>query len=482
MNILIIDDEPDLGKALSEYIQISSKHQTEVHNDSGNIIPLLQKGNYDLLISDVRMPGITGIQLAEYINSEKIPTDIILISGEDDIINSINAIDAGVYDFLTKPVDMSRLSILLKEIEKKRKSVKTDFPALEKQKTIALAKISLPDDIFFTISKKEKYIIHSEKMVNIKKKTEKIAGFTDIPILIVGKTGTGKELIARMIHKISTGGNAPFIALNCAAIEKNLFESELFGYTKGAFTGADQKGNPGKIAMADGGTLFLDEITEISPDIQTKLLRVLQEKEYYQIGGTASRDVQARIVCATNKDINKLVEDGKFREDLFYRLDICKLEIPELKDRKEDIIPLGLFFIKDVIEKNNLPVSHLEGQVLQMLTENLWQGNIRQLKNTITRALLFSEDTILRESDFDITRILSKKSDTPFMPGNVHLPDDPFSLNNLVEDIIIKSLKKYNGNKTKTADFLKLDRYQFYRRYKSVVDRYMQENNDKKHI
>ena len=472
MKILLVDDQPEICSALKDYLTLAGNHDVYIITDSLMVISFLEKTKIDLVISDVRMPGLTGIQLARRIEKLDLPLEIVLISGEDDIIRSIDALNLGVCDFLTKPVDLNKLSAIINEIGKSKDFPETDFDSYTRKDKINIADIKLPDGIFYELNDGEKFILYSEKMRNIQKQVNKLSNFSELPVMIVGKTGSGKELIAKMIHKQTTGGDAPFIALNCAAIEENLFESELFGYEKGSFTGADRNGKSGKFELAEGGTLFLDEITEISLSLQTKLLRVLQEREYYRVGGDSLKTVNARIICATNRDMAEIVGEGRFREDLYYRLDICKLVVPELNARREAIAPLALHLIKEISQKYKLPIKAVSGKVLQVLKRQDWPGNVRQLKNYIMRAMLFCDGDTLNEQDLEIFNKPEKHKTARLSVQNMDLPNGPFSLNGLVEGLILKSLKKFEGNKAKASRFLGLDRYQFYRRYKNVVDKY----------
>ncbi len=308
----------------------------------------------------------------------------------------------------------------------------------------------------------------------IYKKLMKIHEYPEIPVLIQGRTGTGKEIIASYIHFQNKGMEKPYIAINCAAIGKNLFESELFGYVKGAFTGADPNGKDGKIKLAEGGSLFLDEVTEISPDLQTKLLRVLQEKEYYKVGGNKKYKVNTRIICATNKNIKRLIREGKFREDLYYRLDVCKVIIPLLNARKEEIIPFSLFFMNLLNKQKKNPIKSVESKVLEFLKNYNWTGNVRQLRNAITKAILFNDSGTLRTEDFSFLERKESKRLKMLITDNFLLPEKPFNIEKFTKEIIIKTLNKFNGNKSKTAEFLGLNRLQLYNRYKTIVDKYAQ--------
>jgi len=470
VKVLLLDDEPELVAALDDFLRLRGDVETVTRTDSLVALKYLLNHRVDILISDCRMPRLSGIDLVREISRERPEITCILISGEEDIIQSINAFDLGIYDFITKPLDLRRLGALLDRWAEERKgsSLDGDLKDLMSREEISLDGIELSEDLFFRDGD-TRFVLADGEMRRIERKIAKITGFTEIPILIEGPTGSGKEMVARMIHRSSGNPQAPFIGLNCGAIEGNLFESELFGYERGAFTGADTQGKPGKIALAEGGTLFLDEITEISPEVQVKLLRVLQEKEYYPLGGSRVKRVNARIVCATNRDIRSLVREGAFREDLFYRLDLCTLNLPPLRARPDDILPLVIHTLQELGRDNRISLPRITGGALKSLYTYSWPGNVRELKNCLIRGLLFSDSQLLREVDFFPGRGRAK-----LVPegGKCPLPGEPFSLNSLVEDLILQTLKKFHGNKSRAADYLGLDRYQFYRRYRSVLEKF----------
>jgi len=304
---------------------------------------------------------------------------------------------------------------------------------------------------------------YSDEVINICHKLEKLADYPGIPVLLEGKTGVGKEVFARYCHYTGPRASAPFIGVNCAAIPNALFESELFGYEKGAFTDADAAGKAGKIQLAANGTLFLDEITEIPLTHQSKLLRVLQEREYFQVSGRVKHSVNAAITCATNKNIAQLVKQHLFREDLFYRLNVCKIRIPSLKHRKDEIIPLTLLFLRELNKKNKIPVQGIEAGFLKQLLGYQWPGNIRELKNMLTRISLFNDQGILRaDALFPVT---VRKTSRILDADHFVIPEKSLDLEKLINNIIIKSLEKFGGNKTKTAAYLHIPRKRLYHKY-----------------
>ena len=311
--------------------------------------------------------------------------------------------------------------------------------------------------------------IFSEKTASLIRKLRKLEDFPEIPVLIEGETGTGKEVFARYIHLMNGEVSGEFVALNCTLFTNDLFSAELFGYEKGSFTGADQKGRTGKIESAKNGTLFLDEITETTPDFQAKLLRLIQEREYYKVGGNAVQRASCRIVCASNRGISDMVNERLFREDLYYRLSVCHIVIPPLRERNEEIVPFCLMFIKKLSSLFPRAIRFIEPEALRVLKQYDWPGNIREMENLLKNCIIFgSGDTITAE---DIRTKMNQavrhhKDYAVFDPTDFILPDEPFNLEELNMEIVRKTLEKFSGNKSTAAKYLSLSRSQLYDRYR----------------
>ncbi|MED1797949.1 sigma-54 interaction domain-containing protein [Brevibacillus porteri] len=316
-----------------------------------------------------------------------------------------------------------------------------------------MAKLSPTPDPFAQIKGTSLPIRHIKSMI------QKLSA-TQATVLITGESGVGKELFAKAVHDVREGSNAPFIAINCGAISPTLFESELFGYEKGAFSGADQKGKKGMIELARGGTLFLDEVGEMPLDMQVKLLRVLQEKKYYSVGGTKQIEADFRVVAATNKNLEELVKEGKFRQDLFYRLNVVTLKIPPLRERIEDTIELAHFFLYEFSLRYNRPIHAISQNVMQNLLQYDWPGNIRELRNAIERLVVFATDGIIKEEDLPY----SLQGQTKQVP--IELPPDLFSLQEEIEAherrVILRAIELENGNKQAAAKRLGISRATLY--------------------
>ncbi|MFG0214475.1 sigma-54 interaction domain-containing protein [Brevibacillus porteri] len=316
-----------------------------------------------------------------------------------------------------------------------------------------MAKLSPTPDPFAQIKGTSLPIRHIKSMI------QKLSA-TQATVLITGESGVGKELFAKAVHDVREGSNSPFIAINCGAISPTLFESELFGYEKGAFSGADQKGKKGMIELARGGTLFLDEVGEMPLDMQVKLLRVLQEKKYYSVGGTKQIEADFRVVAATNKNLEELVKEGKFRQDLFYRLNVVTLKIPPLRERIEDTIELAHFFLYEFSLRYNRPIHAISQNVMQNLLQYDWPGNIRELRNAIERLVVFATDGIIKEEDLPY----SLQGQTKQVP--LELPPDLFSLQEEIEAherrVILRAIELENGNKQAAAKRLGISRATLY--------------------
>ncbi|MFW6101453.1 MAG: sigma 54-interacting transcriptional regulator [Bacteroidota bacterium] len=320
--------------------------------------------------------------------------------------------------------------------------------------------------------------VSSSRMKTILDDLKKLASTTGVPLLITGSTGSGKELAAKFLHYEVDQSPGAYIAINCTNMNKEMFEAELFGYKGGAFTGASREGHRGYIKQAEGGTLFLDEVSEIDLDLQAKLLRMLEEREYYPVGGSRKQQVNCRMVFATNRNLEKMVEEGLIRQDLYYRLNVVKIRIPSLEERKEEILPLMAYFVKNLNRDFKKDVRYIQGKVLKFMYSYNWPGNIRELKNFITQIMVFIEgDTInfehlqtRDELDRMQTRTFSGKLSSGALSKQEIIEEllkEPFDLEGFTLDVVQAALRKFNGNKSKTAQFLGLKREQLYNRYKT---------------
>lgn len=437
--ILIIEDDESLRETLKGVL---SRRDYEV--DEAGLIEeakkKLIKKPYDLALLDITFPDGTGLDILEkdtFIN----PNRIIIVSGTAQIDTAVTAMKRGVFDFLTKPVDRDiLLATVAKAIEVNQKL--DNFHDLK-------------DDIGQT-SSFERIIYQSKIMENVLKRASEIAP-SNSTVLITGETGTGKELLARAIHNHSPRKNNTFIPVNCAAIPENLAESEFFGYEAGAFTGAN-RAYPGKFMLAENGTIFLDEISELSPTIQAKMLRVMESHEVFPLNSKKPKIIDVRVIAATNKNLKDVMESGQFREDLYYRINVLKIHLPQLKKRKQDIIPLTKHFIHIANIAHSKSIDRIDDEAAELLTNFVWPGNVRELKNTITEISLLVSGNIIKAEHLP-ARILnygkSRSSEQKYL-----------TLGEVEKGHIINTLKKTNYNIQRAAQLLGLTRPTLYKKLK----------------
>ena len=391
--ILIVDDEPSIRMVLRAHLTRSGYDVTATENGA-EAIAMLRNEDYHLVVSDLRMPIVGGMELLNHCNETYPGLPVILITAHGTVDSAVEAIKKGAQDYVTKPFDSDELMPIIE------KALRTE----EKGRT------NLHEDA----AGRFKIIGQTARMHKIYAMIEKVAR-SPTTALITGESGTGKELVARALHEHSDRASAPFIQVNCGAIPESLFESELFGHEKGAFTGA-VAAKPGKFELADGGTLFLDEVGELPKDMQVKLLRVLQDGQFERVGGVRSMSVDVRLVAATNRVLETEVKEGRFREDLFYRLNVIPIQIPPLRERADDIPLLVEHFIAKFNKRLNTDVEGVSPDALAALLAHTWPGNIRELENLIERSVLLTEDTVLTMGDLPGL--------TPSNLGRVEAPPD----------------------------------------------------------
>ncbi len=374
--ILIVDDDTGLLNSLKTALVSSGLPEPELMSESRAVMALLSKKQFQLILLDLVMPGIDGIELLKQIKAEYPYSECIMITAIDETSAAVRAIKYGAYDYLVKPVDREKLILTINRALE-RYSLKQGIRLLGSDNTFS----DLKDPGAFS-----EIVAADEEMARVFHQVETVAP-TDYSVVITGESGTGKEVIARAIHRISQRNALPFIAVNMAAFSKSLFEDEFFGHSKGAFTDAKEE-KPGFFEQARQGTIFLDEIADLAPSLQAKLLRVLQEGELYRIGSTRARSVDIRIICATNQDISARIRDGRFRPDLFHRLNAYSIHIQPLHKRRKDILPLAAHFLKRHAAANNKQIVALAPDLERVLCGYAYPGNVRELENLITSAVL----------------------------------------------------------------------------------------------
>ncbi len=383
--ILIIDDDKAFAQTLKIFLSELFPHVDYAANGTEGM-NYVKKENPDVVITDLRMPDISGLEVLKQIKAYDESIAVIIITAFDETDSIIKAMQLGAFDFFEKSLDLKRIKLIVKKtLESKKKNDQMIIP--------------LPNENEKLIMKNFMIGGITEQMQEIFKKIGKVSG-TRVNVLIQGESGTGKELITRMIHFSGITKNEPFIAINCSALPETLLESELFGHVQGAFTDATRN-KKGKFELAGKGTIFLDEISEFSPKLQAKLLRVIQEKEFERLGGEESIPMQARIVAATNRNLMELVKKNLFREDLYYRLNIFSINVPPLRERKEEIPKLVVHLLGKINLEVHKKVNTVPYEVMEMLKEHEWRGNIRELENTLMNAVLLAKDNVLGKEYFN---------------------------------------------------------------------------------
>ncbi|MBM3160761.1 MAG: sigma-54-dependent Fis family transcriptional regulator [Bacteroidetes bacterium] len=375
MKVLIIDDERAIRRALREILEFEQIQVQEAENGKDGI-DLLRSNSFDLVFSDIKMPVMDGMEVLTIIQTEKIEVPVVMISGHGTVETAVQAIKQGAFDFIEKPLDLNRILVILRNVQDRNHLVEETKVLKATVKKIKGSTI----------------VGESQKILAIKEMIERVAP-SDARVLITGQNGTGKELVARSLHELSNRSKMPFIEVNCAAIPSELIESELFGHEKGAFTSA-VKDKKGKFELASGGTIFLDEIGDMSASAQAKVLRALQENVIQRVGGEKDIKVDCRVVAATNKDLRKEINEGRFREDLFHRLAVIPIHVPSLNERISDIPLLADHFLTIVCQEQAIHTRQLTDEAKSELTKINWTGNIRELRNVIERLVILCDNTI----------------------------------------------------------------------------------------
>ena len=432
--ILIVDDEEGMRLAMSEALKRAG-YITETSVDGISALSKLESEKYSMVITDMKMPKVTGMDLLREIKKISPDTKVILVTAYGTVDCAVEAMKEGASDFLLKPFSFESLL----QIVKGGFSSSGNPSALLRSPTTQTKK-NVGDEVKEIVTKDKIFLRILNMAVEIAK--------SDSTVLVYGESGTGKELIAQLIHENSNRKSKPFVAVNCAAIPDNLLESELFGHEKGSFTGAAFR-KYGKFELAQGGTMLLDEIGEMSMTLQAKLLRVLQEYEVDRVGGKEPVPIDVRVISTTNVDIKKAVSEKKFREDLFYRLNVIPIRVPPLRDRKGDVEVLTEHFIKKMSSKNNKNIKGITKEALDILINRKWYGNVRELQNMIERAVLLCRKDNIRKEDFILEEIVEKS-----MSDNFEVNLSPITIDEMEKKLIEKTLDDKGGNRTHAAKSL----------------------------
>lgn len=437
--ILVIDDEKNIREGLAACLEMEG-YKVILANNGKTGLACLRKGDIDLIITDLRMPEIGGEEILVKVVLENSGIPVIILTGHGSIDSAVDAMRNGAYDFLTKPINLDQLTLIVKRALKGRE--------LEIEHKELLAETNARKSFESIIGK-------SAEMQKIFEMVRKVAD-SKASVLITGESGVGKELIADALHNLSARKDMPFIKVHCAALSENLLESELFGHEKGAFTGAISR-KRGRFELASSGTIFLDEIGEIDQNVQIKILRVLQDKRFERVGGEETISADIRVIVATNRDLEKEIAEGHFREDLYYRLNVVQIHVPPLRERKDDIPLMVASFLNEFAEENSKRIEGTDARARSALYKFDWPGNIRQLRNCIESAVVICSTPIITLDDLPPSIAGASEIDTIAIPSGITMEE--------AEKIIIQqNLATNNGNKSKTADALGIGRKTLHRK------------------
>lgn len=434
--ILVAEDEKITLKHLLYTLQ-QEGYDVQGVPDGQEARKKMENGYYDLLIADIKMPGLTGIQLLDIIKEKRLGTEVIIITGFGSIGSAIEAMKKGAYDYITKPFDLDEIVLKAKNIQKQK--------ILEKENTALKAILGAGKKYFI--------IAESDSMKRILEVVESIRD-SNCHVFLTGESGVGKNLIARIIHSTSQRQDRPFLSINCATLTEELLASELFGYEKGAFTGAINL-KQGLLEVADTGTLLLDEIAEMSTVLQAKLLKVIEEGEFFRVGGTKPIHVDVRFIAATNQNVSTFISEGRFREDLYYRLNVMELFISSLRDRKKDLEPLTAYFLQKHLPKYHKKITGFTPEAVKVLKSYSFPGNVRELENIIERAIILEKGPLI--SPESLPQSIKMFHIETVEPGRVK------TLDNLNKDYAEQVLTLVGGNKSKAAELLGISRTSLWR-------------------
>jgi two-component system response regulator HydG len=434
--ILVVDDE-SAHRQMIKAVLTTEGYEIREAADGNQAVKAVEEKYHDLILMDIRMPGLSGIEALQKIKDLSPGIPIIIMTAYASVNTAIDALKSGAYDYLTKPLDIEELKILVAKA--------LQFQKLEKENIYL--KEQLKDRFDFS------NIIGRSPAMKQLFETMALVAPTEATVLIVGESGTGKELIANAVHQNSARAQQPFIKVNCAALPENLLESELFGHEKGAFTGATAR-KQGRFQLAHNSSIMLDEIGEMAPTTQAKILRVLQEREFEPIGSSQTIKVDTRVIAATNKNLEEEIRQGRFREDLFYRINVVTIEVPPLRERHEDIPLLADFFLKRFAEKNRRVIKGFTPRAVDLLMRNNWSGNVRELENVVERAVIMARGEMITPMEFPENL---KELDQELRETRIDIAAGR-SLKEVEKEMILRTLEETGGNRTHAADILGISR------------------------
>ena len=442
-NVLVIDDDESMRVGCAQSLA-EDGHRVRVAESGMVGLRLAQEESFDLVLLDLNMPGLGGMEVLDKLREDNPDVVVVLITGYATIESAVEGMRKGAWDYLPKPFSPEMLgTVVNKALDRKRLSLEN-----------AYLRMALKEK-----GEAEMLVGQSPAMAKVSELIRKVAP-TDATVLIVGETGVGKELAARAIHRLSYRRDKPFVTVDCAALVESLFESELFGHVRGAYTGAFET-TIGKLELAHTGTIFFDEVGNIAPAMQVKLLRVIQEREFMKVGSSRKIKVDVRILAATNNDLLRDIREGEFREDLFFRLSVVPIQLPALRERKEDIRLLARHFLDKLNTRRKRGVTSFSEQALRALEDYPWPGNVRELENTIERALVMADGPVIQDSDLFFYGVASPDADAPATSTSSRPPEasaEPGQLARMEQREIAAALERFEGQIAKAAEFLGINR------------------------
>ncbi len=440
--ILIVDDEVPFRRGLTRLLV--DEHEVYEAGSGEEAVRLASRYEPDLVLLDIGLPDANGLELLSQLKDLRPSPVVVMVTAYEQVKDVVLAMRRGAYDYLVKPVDLEEFELTVQHALE-HALLKNEVSRLRRE--------------LHRLQGVERLIGKNRAFLDAQVLAVKSAQSPDACVLLQGESGVGKELFARLIHAQSPRVAFPFVALNCAAFSQEIIESELFGYEKGAFTGARSEGKAGLLEVAQGGTLFLDEVVDLSPEIQAKLLRVLEEKEFYPLGGTRKRSVNIRIVSACNRDLWDASLDGQFRKDLFFRLATIRIQIPPLRERRDDVLPLTQYFLEQFNDKYSKKFRGLSPEAESILISYQWPGNVRELRNAIERVVLLEDDDTLLAEHLHFLLPPETETRPRIDPLHVDLPEEGFSLEEWETELIRRAYDKCGRNKSRAARYLGLPRH-----------------------
>lgn len=473
MRILLVEDDVVARELLTDHLEKRLSHQVTSCANGLEAYELFRQNPFPMVLSDIRMPRMNGISLLQNIKAlpEGKTSDVVLLTGFGSMDSAIKALRGGAYDYLLKPVNLLELEAVVKRIAEHQSLLQNNYELthqfedrLVEATSETRSRLERLQKAYAQVSGIGKVCVHSQQMREAVSLAGRLHEDRSVPVLIEGETGTGKELVAKLVHYGRDAVTTPFISINCSAIAPNLFESELFGYEGGAFSGAKKMGQMGKLELAQGGTLLLDEIGDLPLEMQPKLLRVFQEREFYRVGGLKKITLDVRIICVTNRNLARLVKENTFRQDLFFRLNTGRIFIPPLRERKQDIAPLAQMYLEQYAQQKKRRFSSIQKAALKVLQNFTWPGNVRQLQNTIERIVLLCDEEEIRPDHLNfLTSVDGETSPAQLSPANpdsitITLPPEGIELKDIETTVIRKVLSIFKGNKTRAAAYLGIAR------------------------